>query len=140
MAKPRFAVQHFIACPAVEAAFAGPGNPYTLRDVSYTFDVSGNHEWPVRLDGLWVFVRFVNVGRVRRVGIRVEWLDDPAGPSEVCEFPPWAVRPPANEPVLDRAWRVDAVRFPGLGRYAFEMLDARRRPLAREFIRLRRTP
>jgi hypothetical protein len=139
MAKARFHVQHFIACPTVLVVRAAPDNPYTLRDVSYYFDVPADQEWPVLLDDLWLYVRFFNGSGVRDFAVDVSWLDGLTGPVEICTFDPIIVRFPPADHVHSRAWRVAAVRYPGPGRYRFGLRrSGRQRMLAEEFIAVRR--
>jgi hypothetical protein len=135
----KFGVQHFIACPTILVVRAAPDNPYTLRDVSYHFDIPADQEWPVRLDDLWLYVRFFNGRGVRNYAIDVTWLDAPNQQRTVCTFDPIAVRFPRADSVHSRAWRVAAVRYPGPGRYRFRLRrSGRRRVLAEEFIDIRR--
>lgn len=139
MAKPRFAVQHFVACPGVEVQSVAIENPHTLRDVNYTFEVPAEREWPVRLDDFWVYARFFNgIGR-REFSVQVHWLDARLKPVEVCEFLGINVVFPVGYSVISRAWRFDSIRFPGPGRYLLRLRDGvSRRVLAREFIQLRK--
>jgi hypothetical protein len=138
MAKRKFRVQHFVACPSIVVARVAPDNPYTLREVSYHFDVPGEHEWPVRLYELWLYVRFFNGRGTRYFAVDVAWLDAPTGVQEVCSFDPLTV-PFPTEPVHSRALRVSAVRYPGPGRYRFRLRrSGTRRVLAEEYIHLRR--
>jgi hypothetical protein len=137
----RLRVQHFLACPSVTVARAAAGNPYTLRDVGYHFDVPAGREWPVRLDDLWLYVRFFDGRGTRDFAVGVWWLDAPGRPLLVCEFDPLVVRFPPGDSVHSRVWRVAAVRYPGPGRYEFRLRrSGRRRALAREFINIRSSP
>lgn len=138
MARPKFHVQHFVACPAAVVVQAAPDNPYTLEDVRYHFDVPNDQEWPVRLDDLWLYVRFFNGRGTKFFAIDVTWLDPPVGEVDVCTFDPVAIAFPA-EPVHSRVVRVGAVRYPGPGRYRFRIRRSGwRRALADEYINLRR--
>ena len=138
MAKPKFHVRHFVACPDVVVIRAAPDNPYTLRDVSFNFDIPSEQEWPIRLDELWLYVRFSNGRGTRYFAFDVTWLDSLAGRQEICSFDPLTVPFPA-EPVHSRALRVSAVRYPGSGRYRFRLRrSGMKRVLAEEYINLRR--
>lgn len=137
MARPKFHVQHFLACPDVVATRAVPDSPYTLRDVSYHFDVPASQEWPVRLDELWLYVRFFNGRGTGYFAVDVAWVDSPDGVEEVCSFDPIAVVFP-TDPVHNRAWRVSTVWYPGPGRYRFRLRrSGRRGVLAAEHINIR---
>jgi hypothetical protein len=138
MAKLRVHIQHFIACPDIVVVRAAPDNPYTLRDVSYHYDIPPDREWPIRLEELWLYVRFYNGRGARDFAVDVAWLDSPSGIQEVCCFDPVTVRFPAD-PVHSRAWRVSAVRYPGPGRYRFQLRrSGSTQVLAEEYINLRR--
>jgi hypothetical protein len=141
VSRSRLAVQYLIACLGVEVDRAAPENPYTLRGVSYVYEIPGDAEFPVRLDDFWLFARFYNGSGVREVVLEVTWLDGPDGEQEVCDFPPLMVRFRTGQSVVSRAWRVSAVRFPGNGRYVFRLRPARgNRILFQEYIELRRLP
>lgn len=141
MARSRLRVQHLMACPSVAVARAAPGNPYTLRDVGYYFDVPADQEWPVRLDDLWLYVRFFDGRGTRDFAIEVWWHDAPGGSVLVCDFDPLVVRFPPGDAVHSRVWRVAAVRYPGPGRYEFRLRrSGGQRTLAEEFIHIRRLP
>lgn len=138
MAKLRFRVQHFIACPDIVVVRAAPDNPYTLRDVNYNLDVPADREWPIRFDEFWLYVRFYNGRGTRYFAVDVAWLDSPSGLQEVCSFDPMTVPFPAD-PVHSRALRVSAVRYPGPGRYRFRLRrSGKNRVLAEEYVNLRR--
>lgn len=138
MSKSAFRIQHFVACPDIVVVRVAPDNPYTLRDVSYNFDVSGEQEWPIRFDELWLYVRFFNGRGTRYFAVDVAWLDSPSGERELCSFDPLTVPFPAD-PVHSRALRVSAVRYPGPGRYRFRLRrSGRKKVLAEEYINLRR--
>jgi hypothetical protein len=137
MAKLKCRVQHFIACPDIVVVQAAPDNPYTLRDVSYHFDVPAEQEWPIRFEEFWLYVRFFNGRGTRYFAVDVAWLDSPSGRQEICSFDPLTVLFPAD-PVHSRALRVDAVRYPGPGRYRFRLRSSGRKAvLAEEYINLR---
>lgn len=141
MAGSRLRVQHLVACPFVAVGRAAAGNPYTLRDVGYYFDVPADREWPVRLDDLWLYVRFFDGRGAQDFAVGVWWLDAPGGPQLVCEFDPLVVRFPPGDAVHSRVWRVAAVRYPGPGCYEFRLRrSGRPRVLAEEFIHIRRVP
>ena len=128
----------FVACPDVVVARVAPDNPYTLRDVSYNFDVPPEQEWPIRLRELWLYVRFLNGRGTWCFAVDVAWLDSPSGRQEICSFDPLAVPFPAD-PVHSRALPVSAVRYPGPGRYRFRLRrSGTTRVLAEECINLRR--
>ena len=138
MANRTFRVQHLVACPDVVVTHVAPDNPYTLRDVSYNFDIPPEREWPIRLDGLWLYVRFFNGRGTRYFAVDVAWLDSPSGLQEICSFDPLTVPFPAD-PVHSRVLWVGAVRYPGPGRYRFRLRrSGRKRVLAEEFINLQR--
>jgi len=138
MAKLKFRVRHFIACPDIVVVRAAPDNPYTLRDVNYNFDIPADQEWPIRFDEFWLYVRFYNGRGKRYFAVDVAWLDSPLGIEEICSFDPMTVPFPVD-PVHSRALRVSAVRYPGPGRYRFRLRrSGKKRVLAEEYINLRR--
>ena|SRR5581483_819353 len=138
MAKARFHVQQFVVCRRAEVHRAAPNNPYTLRDVAYVFEVPADTEFPAVEPELWAFVRFVN-GRGRRgFGIEVVWLDGPGG-EQVTGFYMLAPVVFGVAPVvLERAWKLNNVRFEGSGRYEFRLRAGAGRLFARDFIEVRR--
>ena len=139
MARRVYTVQHFIACSEVSVALAGPDSPYTIRDALFIYNVPADREWPVRLDELWVFARFMNLDRPREFYVRVVWMDAIGGEDEVSAFPPWVVRPHPGKAAVDRGWRIDATPFPGPGRYRLELCtEPGDRVLANEYIQIRR--
>lgn len=138
MVRPKFSVQHFLACSDVVVVRVAPDNPYTLRDVSYNIDVPPEQEWPIRLNELWLYVRFFNGRGTRYFAVDVAWLDSPSGVQEICSFDPMTV-PFPSDPVHSRALRVSSVRYPGPGRYRFRLRrSGKARLLAEEYINLRR--
>ena len=138
MARPRFAVQHFLACPTVEIDRAELGNPYTLREVRYNFAVPAEQEWPVRLPDLWLYARFFNGQGTREFTIQVDWFDRK---EEVCEYLGIRVVFPPQLSVHSRVWRLVNVRYPGPGRYRFRLRDGKSRMiLATEYINLEKHP
>src|SRR5262245_32635752 len=142
MAKAKFRVQHFIACPRVTVSRAEHGNPYTLHDVRYTVDVPAEREFPVVEPELWLFVRFFFTGSGRQdFVIRLFWLDAPDRAEETGFYTLPAVPFGGADLVVSRAWKLGFVRFPGLGRYVFR-LSARpqSRVLAQEYVEVRRRP
>ncbi len=142
MAKPKFHVQHFVACPKITVGHAAPRNPYTLHDVKYTFDFDADREFPIVEPVLWTFVRIIFTGSgVQDFVIQVVWLDSPAGEEE-CRFymlPPIAYG--TDNLVLSKAWKLSFLRFPGRGRYSLRLsTEANSRVLAEEFIEVRVQP
>lgn len=139
MARARLAVQHFVACATIEPIRVAQEFAYRLSGVSYSYRIGSNREWPARLDSLWLFVRFFGGARTQYFDIDLAWLDGPAGEAEVCSFPDFRVQFGNGPAVASRAFPVSAARFPGPGRYEFQLrLAGSPRILARERILIRR--
>jgi hypothetical protein len=136
MAKTSYRVQHMIVCGRVSVGRAEPGNPYTLHDVRYTTRVEADREFPVVEPEMWVFVRFVFVGKGKRDFIVQQvWLDAPGGESECGHFTMPPVLFGDGIQVVSRAWKMNYVNFPGEGRYAFRLAHKIDRPaLAQDII------
>lgn len=140
MAQPRLTVQHLIACPLIEVQRAGPGNPYTLRDVSYEYLPSTDLSGGLRFEVMYLFARFFGRPGVYTLELDFVWQDDPAGPRSALALP--TLLPPVRladgQEVLSRAFRLMYLPIPGPGRYTFELYRVRSRRrnrlIGREFI------
>jgi hypothetical protein len=141
MARSRIQVLHFLVCPRITVTAAGPENPYTLHDVNYRLDVAPDREFPLVEPELWIYARLFN-GRGRAdFAVRMSWVDGPNGEEETAMYalPPLHFSAPAV--VINRAWKLAYVRFPGPGRFAFGLSwGLRTRILARDTIELRQKP
>lgn len=137
MEPDEFAVKYLVICSRVEHS-AGLGSPYSLREVRYSLEVPPDREWPVRLDELWVFVRFYNGTESRRFTLAVVWLDSPGGEIDIAYFD-LAGYFREGQHVMDRGWNVSVVRYPG--RYVFRLTDdVTGDVLADDYVQIRRLP
>ena len=141
MARRKIQVLHFLVCPRITVTTAGPENPYTLHDVNYRFDFAPDREFPLVEPELWIYARFFNGrGRANFV-VRVFWLDGPNGEEETAMYALPPLLFPGPEAVVNRAWKLAYVRFPGLGRYSFGLAwGMRTRILVGDTIDLRQMP
>jgi hypothetical protein len=151
MARPKFAVQHFMAClNAAWEGSPGPDTAHTLEGVTYAYGVPPDTEFPIRLEELWFYARLFllnGVGGTRHFTVDTIWSDAPGGDRVVRSdtVTPVTFRP--NHPVVNRPWVIRPVEFPGLGRYEFQLFcelrhwsGSRKQRVAREFIRIERRP
>jgi hypothetical protein len=152
MAKPKFSVQHFIAC--LNAAWEGsPGSrtARTLEGVHHIFVVPPGAEPPFSFGEVWLYVRLFRTNQSegrREFSVRLIWLDALGGPQHVFIRPLMPVRFSNQEPVANVAWAVRPVVFPGVGQYEFRLRARTRRKwsgtkhaiVAREFITIERHP
>jgi hypothetical protein len=139
VARPKLAVQHFVACALIKPMRLGREFAYQLSGVSYVFDVPSDREWPVRLDYLCLFVRFFNGIGTQNFDVDLVWLDSPDGTEEVFFFPEFEVHFGTSRGVASRNFPVAAARFPGPGCYEFRLrASGKVHILAREEIEIRR--
>lgn len=151
MARPKFHVQHFIAC--LNAAWDGAPGPQTLRTlerVGYWYSVPPDTEFPFENLEFWVYARFYLVGSIngfRTFSLDVYWHDAPEGVRRIGGRSLGSVRFSDRHPVISSAWPVRPLIFPGTGRYEFQLLVELNRPWGREsrpvrseFIRIERQP
>jgi hypothetical protein len=151
VARPKFHVQHFVAC--LNAAWdgaAGPRTPRTLERVGYWYAIPPDTEFPFEELEFWVYARFFRVGAAngtRDFALDVFWHDAPSGVVRVGGRSLGSVRFSDQHAVVSAAWPVRPLVFPGEGMYEFQLLVERhrswgieRKPLRSEFIRLERLP
>ncbi len=147
MARPKFHVQHFVAC--LNAAWdgsAGPRTSRTLERVGYWYAIPPDTEFPFEELEFWVYARFYRVGSVngsRIFSLDVFWHDAPGGVVQVGGRSLGSVRFSDREAIVSAAWPVRPLVFPGVGLYEFQLLvelhrswGSERRPLRSEFIRI----
>jgi len=152
MVKPKFSVQHFVAClNAAWEGLPGPLTARTLEGVHHVFAVSPSTEPPFSFDEIWLYARLLRTNQAegrRRFSVRLIWLDAPGGPRHVFIRPLMPVRFSNQEPVANVAWAIRPTVFPGLGQYEFRLRARTRRRwsgtnhaiVAREFVRIERHP
>jgi hypothetical protein len=151
MARPKFRVQHFIAClNAAWEGFPGPGTLCTLEGVGYAYRLPPDAEFPFEELEIWLYARFYRtnggVGR-RQFSVDVYWCDAPGGAVRVGGRRLGSIRFSGQQPVVSAAWPVRPMIFPGTGLYEFRLLtEVRRvwgvedRPVLSEFIRVEKSP
>src|SRR5690242_11163794 len=151
MARPKFHVQHFIAClNAPWEGIPGPNTPHTLETVSFVYGVPQDTEFPVRFEELWFYCRLFlqnAAGGVREFSIETVWQDAPGGEQVVRTDRLAFVSFRPDRPVVNRAWVMRPIDFPGPGGYEFRLLLHSRdwsgpivRRVSREFIRIEYRP
>jgi hypothetical protein len=151
MARPKFHVQHFMAClNAPWEGLPGPDTPHTLETVAYVYGIPPDAEFPIRFAELWLYARLFltnGVSGTRDFSVQMVWRDSPSGARLVRTdiLTPVTFRP--NRPVVNRAWVIRPIDFPGPGGYEFRLLTSIRqwsgsshRRIASEFIRIERRP
>jgi hypothetical protein len=149
MAKPKFSVQHFVAC--LNAAWdgsAGPQTSRTLERVGYWYTIPPDTEFPFEGLEFWVYARFYRVGTVngsRTFSLQVYWHDAPGGVTRIGGRSLGAVRFSDRYPVVSAAWPVRPVVYPGVGLYEFQLLvelnrvwGQESRVLCSEYVRIAR--
>jgi hypothetical protein len=141
MARARIRVRHLVVCDRASVTWTGPDSPYTLHEVRYVCGVPADAEYPVVVPELWLYVRFLDGTGRRSFGVDVVWIDAPGGEAETCSYPLPVVRFGPNPAVMDRAWRLNHVRFDGPGRYAVRLREGRtNRLIGTDYLELRRAP
>lgn len=150
MARPRFFVQHFIACRnAVWDAPPAATVTRTLEQVGYIYRVPPGTEAP-EFEEFWLYARLVltnGVAGFHNFSIEVARLsgttDQTAFATHHCGRVAFR---PAN-PVVSTAWVFRPLQFPSTGNYEFRLVWERKtvvgpRPtvVAREFIRIEDGP
>jgi hypothetical protein len=151
MARPKFSVQHFVACLGVSwEGLPGPNTPRTLEGVCYQYGVPPSTEPPIAFEILWLFVRLFRTNNAegsRGFSVNVVWLDHPGGSRLVVRRDLGQLRLSNAHPVADVAWAIRNLRLPGFGRYELQLrclsrkvTGLKRRIVAREYIRIERIP
>lgn len=121
MARPLFAVHHFIACR--RASWAGPASPLTPRNlegVSYEYVVPASAALPLLL-----YARFYLTNAcsgTRKFEADLYWIDAPPGQKQwvdVLKLSKIIFEP--GVPVVSAAWEVPDLRFPGRGRFELRL-------------------
>jgi hypothetical protein len=145
MARPKFFVQHFIACR--NAAWDGPPGPNTTRtleQVGFLYRVPPGTEAP-EFEEFWLYARmFVTNGatgrrtfsvEIARTGVPEQQAFDTRSLGSVEFRNPTAA--------VNVAWALRPLRFPSVGDYTFRLmcevsavLKTEWRVVAREFIRI----
>jgi hypothetical protein len=149
MARPKFHVQHFVAClNAAWDGVAGPRTSRTLERVGYWYAIPPDTEFPFEELEFWVYARFYRVGSVngtRDFSLDVFWHDAPTGVVQVGGRSLGSVRFSDQHAVVSAAWPVRPLVFPGEGMYEFQLLvelrrawGSERKVLGSEFVRLAR--
>jgi hypothetical protein len=149
MARPKFSVQHFVAC--LNAAWDGLPGPRTLRTlerVGYWYSIPPDTEFPFEELEFWVYARFYRVGSIngsRDFSLDVFWRDSPRGVVQIGGRSLGSVRFSDQHSVVSAAWPVRPLVFPGVGMYEFQLLvdvprswGNERRLLRSEFVRIER--
>jgi hypothetical protein len=107
MARPKFYVQHFVAClNAAWEGLPGPRTARTLEGVIHRFGVPPSAEPEFLFDEVWLYARLFRTNQgegTREFSIRVVWLDAPGGAREVLTQRFTPVRLSNVEPVANVA-------------------------------------
>jgi hypothetical protein len=151
MARPKFSVQHFVAClNAPWEGLPGPRTPRTLEGVHHVFAVPSGAEPSFSFDEIWLYARLFRTNQAegrREFSVRLIWLDAPGSARHVFIRSLTPVRFSNREPIANVAWSLRPTLFPGLGQYEFRLRARVRRwsrtkhaIVAREFIRIERQP
>jgi hypothetical protein len=142
MARPKFSVQHFLAC--LNTRWEGvppPLPPITLERVSYIYRVPPGTESP-EFEEFWLYARLFltnGVDGTRKFSIEV------VGPDQRVFYRKQfgEVRFSAASPVLNVTWALRPIQFVTLGKYEFRLLceertwrGATNRLVATEHIRI----
>lgn len=147
MAKPKFHVQHFVAClNAAWDGLPGPVTSRTLERVGYLYLIPPDTEFPFEELEFWVYARFYRVGThngFRRFALETLWHDAPGGVRSVGSRSLGSVRFHDRHPIVSAAWPVRPLVFPGSGVYEFQLQVELRRTwgverhaLRSEFVRI----
>jgi hypothetical protein len=153
MARPKIVVQHFLVCRAVAwDGPAGPHTPRTLEGVSYVFGVPPGTEFPFESEELWLFARLFNENDVagdRRLFVDMIWMDSPGGARTLLTHDLGRIPFRPGRPVVDHAWSLRQLAFPGPGQYELRLWHRVRwrwaatrtaRVVAREYFRIEYQP
>jgi len=151
MARPKFVVQHFIAClNAARDGLPGPDVSRTLERVAYRYLVAPDAEFPFEELEFWLYARFYRTNTVngsRTFSVDVIWHDAPGGVTHIGGRGLGTVRFSDRSPVVSAAWPVRPLVFPGIGLDEFRLLAEVRRPIGpdwravrSEFVRIERHP
>ena len=145
MARPKVSVQHFVVCRAAPwEGPAGPKTPRTLEGVSYRYGVPPGTEFPFEVEELWTYLRLFNMnGGVGSVPffLALIWQDSSGGSRRVWtrQYARIPFRP--NRAVVEAAFSIRPVTFPGPGWFEFRLLrevrlriGSRRLVIAREHL------
>lgn len=146
MPRPKFRVQHFIACLAAPwDGTPGPEMTRTLELTGYTYRLPPDTEFPAK-EEFWLYARLFWTGGgdgFRRFRHETYWNDAPGGPVRVDRQPLPPVRLTGRRPVVMTAWQTGKLPLPGVGQYEFRLLCAFRnwsgraeRVVATEYIRI----
>jgi hypothetical protein len=151
MARPKFSVQHFMACLNVAwEGIPGPNVPRTLEGVCHQYSVPFSVEPPIVFEALWLFVRLFRTNDLqgyREFSASVIWLDHPDGRLLVTRRLLGQIRLSNAHPIADVAWAIRNLRLPGFGQYEIQLrclsrtvLGPKWRIADREYIRIERMP
>lgn len=142
MARPKFAVQHFLACLSVRwEGLPPPQPPITLEGVSYIYRVPPGTESP-EFEEFWLYARLFLTNGVD--GTR-KFTIDVAGPDKrvFLRKQVGTIRFSAANPVLNFAWPIRPIQFVTLGEYELRLLceertrrGAKNKLVATEYIRI----
>ena len=156
MARPKFFVQHFMACRnAPWEGVAGPLTLRTLEGVGYRYTVPPDTEFPTEhLADFWLYARLILTNAVegnRRFSLDVIWRDaDGVTDRERSVWtdpkPLGTVRFSAARPVVNIGWKASPLVIPGTGRYTFRLYcrfdgwnGPERRTVAEEYVLVERS-
>jgi hypothetical protein len=149
MARPKVDVKHFVVCRAASwDGLPGPRTPRTLEGVCYRYGVPPGTEFPFEVDELWTYLRAFNMNAGASTVpffLGFIWTDAPGGPQRVWTRRYAQITFRSTHGVVEAAFSIRPVAFPGLGWYEFLLSrevrsrwKTRRLIVAREFLFLER--
>src|SRR4051812_42462375 len=121
MARPKLDVKHFIVCRAAPwDGSPGPFTPRTLEGVCHRIEVPPGAEAPFDVEELWTYLRVFNMNAGTAAipfHLALIWNDAPGKPQRVWTRPYTRIPFRPNRGVVEAAFSVRSVAFPGLGWY-----------------------
>lgn len=125
MARPKVEVKHFIVCRA--ARWEGPPGPFTprtLETVCHRIGVPPETEFPFQLEELWAYLRLFNMNAGAATvpfHLSLLWNDAPGGPRRLRTRPFAQIQYRPSRAVVEPAYSIRPLAFPGLGWYEFRL-------------------
>jgi hypothetical protein len=149
MTRPKLDAKHFVVCRAVPwDGLPGPHTPRTLEGVCYRYGVPPGTEFPFEVEELWTYLRVFNMNAGAATipfFLALIWNDAPGSPQRVWTRPYARIPFRSTRGVVEAAFSIRSVTFPGLGWYEFRLSrevrlrwKTRRLIIAREHILLER--
>jgi hypothetical protein len=125
VARPKLDVKHFIVCRAAPwEGLPGPHTPRTLETVCYRIGVPLSAEAPYGIEELWTYLRVFNTNAGAATipfHLALIWTDAPGSPQRVWTRPLAQITFRPNRGVIEAAYSVRNISFPGSGWYEFRL-------------------